>query len=264
MTKAELESKHISELHALAAEAGVPRYRMLNRDELIEKLASGGGAQEKPRSQPRRESSKQQQQRRRSRAGGSGESRGRPQRRERTEQRPKAESPAPPERGERSSSASEEARRPRRRRRRRFGRRRKELTLRDTLLPGEPGGHAIAYAETKESCTAMLREFASELKDVSNAPDPVILLVDPGPEELADWRRAAPQAEIVAAAQARHAEDAIAQAVKRAESGESVIVLIDSLTRFGEAFKNTDAARDLLGAGRAIDSLTVVAALERR
>ena len=31
MTKAELESKHLSELHALAAEAGVERYRMLTR-----------------------------------------------------------------------------------------------------------------------------------------------------------------------------------------------------------------------------------------
>ena len=31
MTKAELESKHLAELHALAAEAGVERYRMLPR-----------------------------------------------------------------------------------------------------------------------------------------------------------------------------------------------------------------------------------------
>jgi hypothetical protein len=36
MTKTELESKHIAELHALAAEAEVPRYRMLRREELIE------------------------------------------------------------------------------------------------------------------------------------------------------------------------------------------------------------------------------------
>ncbi len=44
MNKAELESKHIAELHALAAEAGVERYRMLSRAELIEKLAGGEAA----------------------------------------------------------------------------------------------------------------------------------------------------------------------------------------------------------------------------
>ena len=43
-SKAELESKHLAELHALAAEAGVPRYRMLRREELIEALAGENGA----------------------------------------------------------------------------------------------------------------------------------------------------------------------------------------------------------------------------
>lgn len=51
MTKAELESKHLAELHALAAEAGLPRYRMLPRSELIEKLASGEPAREAPQRQ---------------------------------------------------------------------------------------------------------------------------------------------------------------------------------------------------------------------
>lgn len=43
-SKAELESKHLAELHALAAEAGVPRYRMLRREELVEALAGENGA----------------------------------------------------------------------------------------------------------------------------------------------------------------------------------------------------------------------------
>jgi hypothetical protein len=42
-SKTELESKHLAELHALAANAGVPRYRMLRREELIEALAAGNG-----------------------------------------------------------------------------------------------------------------------------------------------------------------------------------------------------------------------------
>src|SRR6187551_236775 len=62
MNKTELESKHLAELHTLAADAGVPGYRMLRREELIEKLSNGDGApakseSEKPRGErpPRRE-----------------------------------------------------------------------------------------------------------------------------------------------------------------------------------------------------------------
>jgi DNA-binding transcriptional MocR family regulator len=46
-SKAELERKHLAELHALAAEAGVPRYRMLRREELVEALAGKNGAASK-------------------------------------------------------------------------------------------------------------------------------------------------------------------------------------------------------------------------
>ncbi len=95
-----------------------------------------------------------------------------------------------------------------------------------------------------------------------------MLLIDPSPEELADWRRDAPQAEIVAAGQPRHASDALAQAVARASSGDDVILLVDSLTRLGEAHDDADAAKEFFDAGRVQagtggGSLTVVAALER-
>src|SRR6187455_62414 len=44
MNKAELEKKPLSELHLLAAEAGVPKFRMLPKSELVEQLAGGNGA----------------------------------------------------------------------------------------------------------------------------------------------------------------------------------------------------------------------------
>lgn len=263
MTKAELESKHLAELHALAAEADVPRYRMLRREELIERLL-GGEPEEKPKSRERQEPRRR---RRRGRDGAASERAERPERRERSERREQPKAEAPPKREESAKTPAAETRRPRRRRRRRFGRRRKALRLRDLLAPRTPGRQTIAYAETREACTDVLRELAGEL--AASGVDPVVLLVDPGPEELAEWRREAPRAEIVAAAQAHHAEDALAQAASRAEGGEDVIVLIDSLTRFGEAFGDAGAARDLLDAergpaGSRSGSLTVVAALERR
>ena len=78
MTKTELENKHIAELHTLAAEAGVERYRMLPRAELIAKL-SGDDSGSAGQAAPSRERSSARQ----SSAGGGGEQRERPPRRRR-------------------------------------------------------------------------------------------------------------------------------------------------------------------------------------
>ena len=174
--------------------------------------------------------------------------------------------PSPPLPQPAATPAAPAAERPKRkRRRRRWGRRPKGIHVHDLLLPAGSGRQAIVYAESRAACTAMLREVAAELSGASDGPDPIALLVDPTPEELADWKREAPKAEIVSAGKAKHAEDAIAQARSRAGTGEDVIVLIDSLSRFAETFGGPDEARELFdaGLGAAGGSLTVVAALER-
>ena len=316
MTKAELESKHLSDLHLLAADAGVERYRMLTRAELIERLADGagngdgkgraeGGGAASADQGPEREDRPARRRRRRGRGRGDGgpdedagereeegeaprqrrERAGRPEREREREREPAAEPESAPERQSAPEPAapepaaapaappaateSGEGARPRRRRRRRFGRRGKqEVTLQGLLLPPEAGRQALLYAETREACTVLLRGVAADIAADSKGPDPIALLIDPSPEELADWRREAPQAEIVAAGQPRHASDALAQAATRAGSGEDVFLLVDSLTRLGEAYDDAGAAKEFFDAGRAQGSsgggsLTVVAALER-
>jgi Rho termination factor, N-terminal domain len=285
MNKSELESKSLAELHGLAAEAGVERYRMLTREELISALGGGGGGGSERTREPRQ----------RSQSGGGGQGRGgggqgrggggqgrgggrqsggggregrprrdRPQRGDR-QRRPRQgredtpQSPAP------AAGGGEE--KPKRRRRRRFGRRGgKTVRVQDILLPAAPGGQVLVYAESRAGCTALLRELAAELSGGKGA-DPVAVLVDPSPEELAEWKREAPKAEIVSAGQERHAQDALAQAARRAESGEAVIVLIDSLSRLAEEFGGSKTAKEMFDAGRsagqASGSLTIVAALER-
>ena len=270
VNKSELESKHLAELHALAADAGIERYRMLPRTELVERLADGaGGAEPKSQAEPKApRGDRSGEPRRRNR------SRNRKPREQRQPSAPKAgqgdEPPAEPERRPKPTPPSAAAPTPpparsKRKRRRRWGRRRKGIRVYDLLLPASDGRQAIVYGEGRASCTALLREVASELSGASKGPDPIALLIDPSPEELAEWRREAPKAEIVAAGKAQHADDAIAQAVARAGSGEDVIVLIDSLTRFVESFAGTEEARELFdaGAGVAGGSLTVVAAVER-
>jgi len=264
MKKTELDSKHIAELHALAAEAGVPKYRMLRREQLIEALADGDGPK------PAAKSGRGERKPRERRPSEGGE---RAPRQRRRRQRPERE-PAEPAAAERkpepaqapepepdaepasaSSAPTPTSERPRRRRRR-FGRRRKGVGIIDLLLPSS-GRQALVYGESPGACTAALREIAAEISAASKGPDPIALLVDPSPEELAEWKREAPEAELVAAAQARHASDALAQAVRRAEAGDDVILLVDSLTKLEDA----DVAKEIFdGAG---GSLTVVAALVR-
>lgn len=290
MTKTELESKHLSDLHQLAADAGVERYRMLTRAELIERLSNGngdsgstgtasrgrsagasGGNEDRPRRPRRRRSS-----------GSGGREREERVDSEEEEEKParggRSRKPAPQveeERDEpskdsgRDSADDEEGSRPkRRRRRRRFGRRREGISLQDLLLPAESGRQTVLLAETSEAATELLRGVAADLTSASDGPDAVALLIDPSPEELADWKREAPQAEIVSARQARHASDALAAAQRRAGDGEDVILMVDSLTRFAESFGDTEGAKALFDAGRADaakgkGSLTVVVALER-
>ncbi|HEX5928705.1 MAG TPA: Rho termination factor N-terminal domain-containing protein [Solirubrobacterales bacterium] len=272
MTKTELEKKSLSELHALAAEAGVERYRMLPRAELIGKLAgeekgSGPARGGSPKgSAPKSGPGRERPPRRRRRSGGKaeqgGERRSRAQAREpEPREEPKPEPPRPTAPASSSAGPSSEPSRPRRRRRRRFGRRGKqEVTVQGLLLP-PAGRQVLLTAEGREACTALLRGIAADLSDASKDVDPVALLIDPSPEELADWRRDAPQAEIVAAGQPRHADDALAQAKTRAEGGEDVILLVDSLTRLGAAHGDADAAQEFFDA--AGGRLTVVAAVER-
>jgi hypothetical protein len=289
MTKTELESKHLADLHQLAAAAGVERYRMLTRAELIDRLSDGDGGDSAPSAGSNGDKDRGDRPRSRRRRSGSGsgsksgsgrerearvdvedEEEEAPPRRERSSRKAAPASKAAEEpAAEKDSDEDDEGDRPRRRRRRRrpFGRRREGISLQDLLLPAESGRQAVLLAETREGATDLLRSVAADLAG-SDGPDPVALLIDPSPEELADWKREAPQAELVSAGQARHANDALASAQRRASEGEDVILLIDSLTRFTESWGDTDAAKELFDGGRAKKaggkgSLTVVVALER-
>lgn len=298
MTKTQLESKHLSDLHQLAADAGVERYRMLTRAELIERLSDGDGDDsgsaapssrggDEERERPRRR-------RRRSSSGREREERldveeeeedEKPARGGRSRKAAKSDddrddagedsdsdkdSGDDKESGDDKDSSDDEAgaRPKRRRRRRRFGRRREGISVQDLLLPAESGRQVVLLAESSEAATELLRSVAADLAGASDGPDPVALLIDPSPEELADWKREAPQAELVSAGQARHTSDALAAAQRRAGDGEDVILLVDSLTRLAESFGDTEAAKALFDAGRpdavkGKGSLTVVVALER-
>ena len=228
MTKAELESKHLSELHALAAEAGVAALPDAARGELIEKLAGDSGQLPSLRPADAASGSEQRDRPRppRSRGGQTdcdGESRA--SRRGRVRQ----PCPSPAARAGRSSRPPPAAARPRR-----------APAPPSPLRPPRQAGRAppgpVAAARSRPPGAGLRRDprglhrasaraSPPSSRGDANGPDPVALLIDPSPEELAEWRRDAPQAEIVAAGQPRHASDALAQAGTRACQGEDVILL---------------------------------------
>src|SRR6187402_2389863 len=171
MNKAELEKKPLSELHLLAAEAGVSKYRMLSKRELVDRLAGENGGQ--PAAKPAKAEKREERPRRR-RERSEKPAREKPAR-EKPAQREKAPEPEP----EPAAEPAAEASRPRRRRRRRFGRRGKQgVTLQGLLLPPEAGRQALLCADSREACTALLRGVAADLAADSKGPDPVALLID--------------------------------------------------------------------------------------
>jgi transcription termination factor Rho len=333
MGKAELSDKHLAELHALAVRVGVPSYRMLRREELIERILEQGGEEvsvegppepppetvpEAPAAvPPERIAPEPGREREPDAEPVSGVLEILPQRYgflrltglqpaaddvyisasqiRRCALRPgdQVAGPArPPRRGERyralvhvdlvngGEPSEEDGRRdfdqltpvaPRRRIP--MDPDPADLLTRavDLLAPLAYGERVLVRAEPRSGRTTLLRGLAGAIRSATQAPGLVVLLIDERPEEATAWREALPDAEIAAATadmgpadQARIAELALNRAKRRAESGEDVVLLADSLSRLAVARQDVGAAKTLFGSGRELaeegaGSLTVIA-----
>ncbi len=139
----------------------------------------------------------------------------------------------------------------------------------DLLGPLALGQRVLILAEPRSGRTTLLRAIGRALTGAGARV--VVLLADERPEEVTEWERALPEAEIAAAAadqepreQVRAAELAFGRARRRAEAGEDVALLIDSLSRLALGYRDPARVKRLFGAGRQLGeegagSLTVVA-----
>ncbi len=139
----------------------------------------------------------------------------------------------------------------------------------DLVTPLALGQRVLILAEPRSGRTTLLRSLARALS--SDSADVRVLLADERPEEVTEWQRSAPEAEIVAAAadlepveQVRAADLAIGHAKRRAEAGEDVVVIIDSLSRLALGYRDPGRIKRVFGAGRELaeegsGSLTVIA-----
>ena len=139
----------------------------------------------------------------------------------------------------------------------------------DLLTPLALGQRVLILAQPRSGRTTLLRSLARALGASGAAVR--VLLADERPEEVTEWERSAPDAEIVAAPadqepieQVRAADLAIGHAKRRAEAGEDVVVIVDSLSRLALGYRDPGRVKRLFGAGRELaeegsGSLTVIA-----
>ena len=139
----------------------------------------------------------------------------------------------------------------------------------DLLAPLAFGQRVLVLAEPRSGRTTLLRAIGEAVTGTDAKL--VVLLADEKPEEVTAWEQALPDAELVAAPadqeprdQVRAAELGIGQAKRRAESGEDVVVLIDSLSRLALGYRDPARVKRIFGAGRDLGkdgggSLTVIA-----
>jgi transcription termination factor Rho len=139
----------------------------------------------------------------------------------------------------------------------------------DLLAPLALGERILVLAEPRSGRTTLLRALARAFG--AGGARPLILLADERPEEVTEWERAMPEAEVIASPadteprdQVRAAELAIGHAKRRAEAGEDVVVIIDSLSRLALGYRDTSRVKRIFGAGRELEgddsgSLTVIA-----
>ncbi len=134
----------------------------------------------------------------------------------------------------------------------------------DLVTPVGKGQRGLIVAPPRTGKTTLLHHMAQAV--VKNHPDVklMILLVDERPEEVTDFKRNIPEAELWASSNdmdvkshTRIAQLCIERAKRLVESGRDVFILLDSITRLGRAFNNAMA-----GGGRTMSGGVDSRALE--
>jgi len=139
----------------------------------------------------------------------------------------------------------------------------------DLLGPLALGQRVLVLAQPRSGRTTLLRALGAAIAETG--AHLCVLLADERPEEVPQWERALPQAEIFASTadqeprdQIRAAELAMGHAKRLAEAGEDVVALIDSLSRLALGYRDPARVKRMFGAGRELaeegtGSLTVIA-----
>jgi transcription termination factor Rho len=132
----------------------------------------------------------------------------------------------------------------------------------DLVMPIGKGQRALIVAAPKTGKTTVLQAIANAVTENNPECHLMVVLVDERPEEVTDMRRSV-KGEVIASTfdrlPADHtalAELAIERAKRLVESGDDVVVLLDSITRLGRAYNLAAPASGRILTG-GIDSSTL-------
>lgn len=121
----------------------------------------------------------------------------------------------------------------------------------DIVAPVGRGQRGLIVSPPRSGKTTLMLHIAeSVMKREDDNLHLIILLVDERPEEVTEFRRALPQAEIFASSNDEHprnhcriAELTIERAKRLVEAGKHVFLLMDSITRLARAYNNTGSTQ---------------------
>ncbi|MFC5457180.1 transcription termination factor Rho [Prosthecobacter fluviatilis] len=134
----------------------------------------------------------------------------------------------------------------------------------DMMTPVGRGQRGLIVAAPRAGKTTILQHIAEAV--VTNHPGThlMILLVDERPEEVTEFKRILPQAEIYASnndqdvkSHTRISTFAIERAKRLVECGEHVFMLMDSITRMARAFNNTAKSGAVMSGGVGVGALEI-------
>ena len=141
----------------------------------------------------------------------------------------------------------------------------------DLLVPLALGQRVLVWAAPHSGRTILLRGLSGAIQRTEERPALVVLLVDERPEDATAWSEVLPNDELAVATaemspreQVRVADLALERAKRRAESGEDVVLIVDSLSRLAVAHRDPANVKHVFGAGRELaeegaGSLAVIA-----
>lgn len=135
----------------------------------------------------------------------------------------------------------------------------------DLIAPIGRGQRGLIVSPPRAGKTTLLQHMAEAiLENYKDSIHLMVLLVDERPEEVTEFKRSLPGAEVYASSNdgrvrdhCRMAELCIERAKRLVEAGQHVFLLMDSITRLARAYNNADK-----GSGRTMSGGIDVRALE--
>lgn len=134
----------------------------------------------------------------------------------------------------------------------------------DMMTPVGRGQRGLIVAPPRAGKTTILQHIAEAV--VANHPGThlMILLVDERPEEVTEFKRILPQAEIYASNNDQDVKNhtristfAIERAKRLVECGEHVFMLMDSITRMARAFNHTVKSAGTMSGGMGVGAMEI-------